>query len=112
VEYRREGMRAFDQMWDRIANQVTGAIFRVEQQSPEYVGSLWRVTSATHAAPTDDGPVTQETSHSSGGNGQLEPGQTAKAVDPIRNAGQKVGRNDPCPCGSGKKFKKCCGLHG
>jgi SEC-C motif-containing protein len=29
---------------------------------------------------------------------------------PIRNDGQKVGRNDPCPCGSGKKHKKCCGM--
>ncbi len=112
VEYRREGMRAFDQMWDRIATQVTGAIFRIEMQSPEYVGSLWQVTSTTHAAPTDDGPATTESSHNSNGNGKLEPGQTAKAIDPIRNSGQKVGRNDPCPCGSGKKFKKCCGLHG
>ncbi len=112
VEYRREGMRAFDQMWDRIATNVTGAIFRIEMQSPEYVGSLWQVTSATHAAPTDEGPTPAETSHSSNGNGKLEPGQTAKAIDPIRNSGQKVGRNDPCPCGSGKKFKKCCGLHG
>jgi hypothetical protein len=30
-------------------------------------------------------------------------------VDPIRRDGPKVGRNDPCPCGSGKKYKKCCG---
>jgi SEC-C motif-containing protein len=29
--------------------------------------------------------------------------------DPVRNEGPKVGRNDPCPCGSGKKYKKCCG---
>ena len=28
---------------------------------------------------------------------------------PVRNKGQKVGRNDPCPCGSGKKYKHCCG---
>ncbi|MDO5536002.1 MAG: YchJ family metal-binding protein [Desulfovibrionaceae bacterium] len=31
------------------------------------------------------------------------------APEPVRNAGPKVGRNDPCPCGSGKKYKKCCG---
>ena len=31
-----------------------------------------------------------------------------RGVDPIRRDGPKVGRNDPCPCGSGKKFKKCC----
>lgn len=29
--------------------------------------------------------------------------------EPVRRAAPKVGRNDPCPCGSGKKFKKCCG---
>ncbi len=33
------------------------------------------------------------------------------SVRPIRNEQPKVGRNDPCPCGSGKKFKKCCGAH-
>ncbi|UCG16509.1 MAG: SEC-C domain-containing protein [Phycisphaerales bacterium] len=30
-------------------------------------------------------------------------------VDPIQSDTEKVGRNDPCPCGSGKKYKKCCG---
>jgi preprotein translocase subunit SecA len=34
-------------------------------------------------------------------------GGEAKKVDPIRHAGTRVGRNDPCPCGSGKKFKNC-----
>lgn len=32
-----------------------------------------------------------------------------RGQDPVRREGPKVGRNDPCPCGSGKKFKKCCG---
>uniref|UniRef100_A0A7C2P2L9 Protein translocase subunit SecA n=1 Tax=Schlesneria paludicola TaxID=360056 RepID=A0A7C2P2L9_9PLAN len=111
VEYRREGMRAYEQMWDRIAGQVTGAVFRIEHQSPEYVGSLWQITSATHAAPTDDGPEYTMSSANGESGGGLEPGQTAKAVEPIRNFGQKVGRNAPCPCGSGKKYKKCCGAH-
>ncbi len=100
VEYRREGMRAFDQMWNRIADQVTGAIFRIEQLSPDFVGSLWTVTSATHAAPP---PVDGESSSSSAA------GQSSQAVETIRNKTTKVGRNDPCPCGSGKKYKKCCG---
>ncbi len=34
------------------------------------------------------------------------------APETIRRTGQKVGRNDPCPCGSGKKYKKCCGIAG
>ena len=42
------------------------------------------------------------------------PGETRDDFDPapiapIRRSGAKVGRNDPCPCGSGKKYKKCCG---
>ena len=35
--------------------------------------------------------------------------EETKKVDPIKNANKEVGRNDPCGCGSGKKFKKCCG---
>ncbi len=111
VEYRKEGMRAFDQMWERVGGEVTSFVFRVENQSPEYVGSLWRVTSATHAAPADVVAETPESSEPSRNGSQLEPGQEAKAVDPIRNFGDKVGRNDPCPCGSGKKYKKCCGAN-
>ena len=107
VEYRREGMKAFEGMWDRIGQQVTGAIFRLEKESPDFVGSLWRITSTRHdeaASVTADAP-----SESASGNAPLEPGQESKTIDPIRNADPKVGRNDPCPCGSGKKYKKCCG---
>lgn len=109
VEYRREGMKAFESMWDRIAGQVTGAIFRIEQQSPEFVGSLWRISAATHEAPPDETPSPSQEANGHTGNGGPPPGAPNKAVEPIRNFGQKVGRNDPCPCGSGKKFKKCHG---
>jgi len=111
VEYRREGMKAFESMWDRIAGQVTGAIFRIEQQSPEFVGSLWRISAATHEAPPDETPSpAEEASYNGGGSSSAAmPGQSGKAVEPIRNFGDKVGRNDPCPCGSGKKYKKCHG---
>ncbi|MDM8005027.1 MAG: SEC-C metal-binding domain-containing protein [Phycisphaerae bacterium] len=40
--------------------------------------------------------------------GEDEP-QLPKPVEPIRADKKEVGRNDPCPCGSGKKYKKCCG---
>ena len=104
VEYKRQGRTAFAGVWDRIGQQVTQAIFRLEKQSPEFVGSLWTITGTTHAAapqpqqqggqPTEEGPL---------------PGQESQVVDPIVNRGDKVGRNDPCPCGSGKKYKKCHG---
>jgi preprotein translocase subunit SecA len=108
VEYKREGMKAFDAMWDRVGEQVTSAIFRLEKESPQFVGSLWQITATTHE---EAAPAAEEHRHSppqDNGRG-LEPGQTVKAVEPIRNRQQKVGRNDPCPCGSGKKYKKCHG---
>jgi uncharacterized protein YecA (UPF0149 family) len=36
-------------------------------------------------------------------------GSAPEKAEPIRRDAPKVGRNDPCPCGSGKKYKKCCG---
>lgn len=105
TEYRREGMAAFEQMWDRIAAQVTGAVFRIEVEIPESSGSVWQITSAEHAAPVEDIPDDHPALAGSG----MQPGQDAQPIDPIRNFGDRVGRNDPCPCGSGKKYKKCHG---
>ncbi len=104
TEYKREGQKAFKSMWERIAEQVTQAIFRIEQESPAFVGSLWKVTATEQdvAPPIDDAVDDYQTNSS-------EPGEGKKAVDPIVNSSPKVGRNDPCPCGSGKKYKKCCG---
>ncbi|MBL8849488.1 MAG: preprotein translocase subunit SecA, partial [Planctomycetaceae bacterium] len=48
VEYKREGMKAFEQMWERIGEQVTQAIFRLEKESPQFVGNLWQISAATH----------------------------------------------------------------
>ncbi|MGC1273564.1 MAG: preprotein translocase subunit SecA [Planctomycetaceae bacterium] len=112
VEYKREGRKAFLAMWDRIDEQVTGAIFRLEKESPAFVGELWQITSESHAAPADAAPETHDTQYQeSSDSNQPEPGAPSKAVDPIKNMEPKVGRNDPCPCGSGKKYKKCCGAN-
>lgn len=104
TEYKREGRKAYNSMWERVAEQATQTIFRLEQESPAFVGSLWEVTATQHdIAPPDD--VASGEYESDG----PEPGEPDKAVDPIVNKHPKVGRNDPCPCGSGKKYKKCCG---
>ncbi|MAT14914.1 MAG: preprotein translocase subunit SecA [Planctomyces sp.] len=110
VEYKKEGRKAFLMMWDRINQQVAEAIFRMEKESPGFVGSLWQISTTTHAAPEEEA-----TSVSPGGYTEddhappARTGQEQAAVDPIRNFDDKVGRNDPCPCGSGKKYKKCHG---
>jgi len=99
VEYKKQGMRAFETMWTSVADRVTDAIFRLEEANPEFLGSLWKVSSTVHeSAPT---PEMEE------GPGQ-NAGSERTAIEPIRNKGKRVGRNEPCPCGSGKKFKNCC----
>jgi preprotein translocase subunit SecA len=106
VEYKREGRKTFLSMWDRVAQQVTSAIFRIEKESPGFVGSLWQITAVSHA---EAAPMTEETANPEG---QVEgTGPTVAVVEPIHNRGPKVGRNDPCPCGSGKKYKKCHGAN-
>ena len=103
TEYKREGRKAFNEMWVRIAEQATQTIFRLEKESPAFVGSLWQVTATQHDITPPEGTGADYQTNAP------EPGEPNKAVDPIVNKSPKVGRNDPCPCGSGKKYKKCCG---
>ena len=107
VEYRREGMKAFEQMWDRIASQVTGTIFRIAVEIPEPTADRWQITSQVHSSPVDDIPDDHPALEQQGNVNRQVP--SGPSVEPIRNFGNRVGRNDPCPCGSGKKYKKCHG---
>ena len=108
VEYKREGMRTFDLMWKGIDERVVDIVYRIEQVEEDALRSTWHETAAIHAdastaalAPLPGDP------QQAGGPGDLR--GEASSVEPIRNVGHKVGRNDPCPCGSGRKFKNCCG---
>ncbi len=111
-------------MWDRVGEQVTRAIFRLERDSKQFVGNLWQLTEARaiHAAalgghrprPDHGGHVDAPAASGGGGRGERElstnrGGGEPEAVVTIHNDGPAVGRNDPCPCGSGKKYKKCHG---
>ena len=106
VEYKREGMRTFDLMWKGIDERVTDIVYRIEQVEDDALRSTWKETAAIHAAApsaTLPEPPAAEASAAA------EPSSSDDHVEPIRNLAGKVGRNDPCPCGSGKKFKNCCG---
>jgi preprotein translocase subunit SecA len=100
--YKQEGMKEFKSMWEGVEDRITEMVFRMEE-SDAFEETIWRIGATTHAtAPT----ITQEMKAQAA----LQQGNTggeAKKVEPIRNTGAKVGRNDPCPCGSGKKYKNC-----
>jgi preprotein translocase subunit SecA len=120
VEYKREGMRIFGEMWNGIADRVTDLIFRVEQFPADFLKDLGaqygrhskldraqtihhQAESQLTAAPAPGSVREQQDAAIAGSQRSPE-----KKREPVRNVGKKVGRNDPCPCGSGKKFKACC----
>ena len=102
VEYKREGMRIFEQMWSSVGERVTDLIFRMEQLDEGFVGSTWARAEAIH----EDAPSASEIAGQQ--QAAIDGTQADQKPEPIRNRSQRVGRNDPCPCGSGKKFKNCC----
>ncbi len=116
VEFKKEAFTLFEEMMTRIDNETVRFLFLMQVQRNEVPGG------EPHGAPgpeparprTPPTPVLdaleskrrraeREMQMISGGM------QQAEAPKPIR-AGAKVGRNDPCPCGSGKKYKKCHGM--
>jgi len=88
VVYKRQGAAMFQELMDTIRSTVTRSIFNVSIRRQR----------AEHQPAVDMSKVTT-------GHGQSRPQAPAR----VRAAGRKVGRNDPCPCGSGKKYKYCCG---
>jgi preprotein translocase subunit SecA len=102
VEYKREGMLLFDNMWSSVGNYVTDLIFKMEQLDEGFVGSTWVEGKATKEDARPASEIEQQQQAAIAGT------EAETKLEPIRNLGPKVGRNDPCPCGSGKKYKQCC----
>jgi len=98
-------MRTFDLMWKGIEERVVDIVYRIEQVEDEALRSTWRETAAIHAEAAPAVPA----GPAANVDAVQESGSEPAAAEPIRNVGRKVGRNDPCPCGSGRKFKNCCG---
>jgi preprotein translocase subunit SecA len=89
---------------------VTDMVFRVEDAPEEAMQeALWAGAVASQAQAVSF--TQQRAQASTPANDNLANATTnaatEKKAEPIRNMGQKVGRNDPCPCGSGKKYKNC-----
>ncbi len=100
VAYKREGGRLFDDMFSGIREKVTDMIFRVRLSSDFEMESVYQITDHEHESMAGYDHFRDERDAAMAGKGP-------KAA-PITRDEPKVGRNDPCPCGSGKKYKKCC----
>ena len=104
-EYKREAFELFGQLLDSVKNEVTKVLMTVKIQSNEQLEEAASeietrgesLSNVTYSAPTETGEVQTV----------VDPETVRAASDSDRYA--RVGRNDPCPCGSGKKFKHCHG---
>ena len=104
VEYKREGMRLFETMWKSVGNYVTDLVFKMEQLDENFVGSTWVEPKAIKEDAPPSTPLMDPDQQAG-----IDGSQTPDKIEPIRNMGEKISRNAPCPCGSGKKYKNCCG---
>ena len=103
VAFKREGGRQFEEMFEGIREKVTDMIFKVRLLSDTPMESVYQVSGQVHEQLQGYDHLAQEMAEN-----QQEAIEQPK-VETIRRDDIKVGRNDPCPCGSGKKYKKCCG---
>ena len=108
-EYKREAFELFQTLLTNIKADITRITSQVQVRRPEEVDELERQRrealerEKATAASQHDTPATQ-------GEGRAETGAVPlNGGQPMRREGPKVGRNEPCPCGSGKKYKQCCG---
>ena len=108
IEYKREGTTLFTEMLSNVRERVTDLVFRAQ------------IAGGAEAGPSGGAPASMTTSHADATNvgfssaaadhdaAMAKQGEGGKP-DPIRRTMPRVGRNQPCPCGSGKKYKQCHG---
>ncbi len=103
IAYKSEAYKMFEDMLSRIDRESLRLIYRTEiRMEAEPRPEQKPVNMVTRHASTDNMAYEQT------GRQSAEPAQAGKH-QPLRRTERKVGRNEPCPCGSGKKYKHCCG---
>jgi preprotein translocase subunit SecA len=132
-EYKKAGFSLFSEMMDRIQANTMTKLFRVqiqreEEQVPQIAQKDRQLAERGAANKSEEENVEQDAAEQAaqrrGQRGQRGGRQVARGAgagagaddaaaaekaEPVRRERPKVGRNDPCPCGSGKKYKKCHG---
>ncbi len=113
VEYKREAFELFEELRDRVSEEVVRMLFLLRPMTQEEEQEIVSARARRARQVSYSGGEAETAGPGGPGGGTGASGQAA-----TRSAGtgrtvvrtlKKVGRNDPCPCGSGKKFKKCCG---
>ncbi len=108
IEYKREAFEMFEAMVERIKQQTIEYLYKVQIAPADPLAFDEAAEAAS--APGGNGDILRRRHAGS----QPRPAERSlrpvTASAPIKVAGKKIGRNEPCPCGSGRKYKKCCGM--
>jgi len=113
LEYKAEAFKVFDELMVNIKSEICHNIFRSASSLMAFDQFLRNLPQRTLHASTSafsETPAAGAAAAESGSDMVTEATSQMQKAAPIRT-GPKVGRNDPCPCGSGKKFKQCCGKY-
>ncbi|MFH0839079.1 MAG: preprotein translocase subunit SecA [Candidatus Omnitrophota bacterium] len=110
VEYQHEGFDMFENMSYRIKEEALELILKVRPYTEEKIRGVFEALPQEFIHPEVARPVPQAPVFEHAFNDDTASNQSqAPRITTFQRKDEKVGRNDPCPCGSGKKYKKCCG---
>jgi len=102
VAYKREGARLYEEMLAGVREKVADMVFKVRLTAGAEMQSVYQISDLVHEQLSAYDNLSREMAE------QRAAAQPTKVQTIVRDKA-KVGRNDPCPCGSGRKYKKCCG---
>lgn len=103
-EYKMEGFGMFEAMTERVREDTIRILFLVQMAEEEKLPQRRQQRFSMTRGPIED--AFSQDKPQAQGLGQGQPVQQT-----VKRKGRKIGRNEPCPCGSGKKYKKCCGAN-
>ena len=110
-EYKNEAFRAFEEMMGSMRSEVCNGLFRSSTNLAAFENMLSTLSGVAKTSGPDNS-VAAGFDRFSGSAGGAPRAPSAPEIPqtptPVVRDAPKVGRNDPCPCGSGKKYKKCC----
>jgi preprotein translocase subunit SecA len=111
-EYKKAGFSMFTEMMNRIQENTIQKVFRVQIQKQEEAKAVPAVAEKELSDLVESGVADKnedEDEVQARGRGKARTAGDGATTAPVKRERPKVGRNDPCPCGSGKKYKKCHG---
>jgi preprotein translocase subunit SecA len=111
VEYKAEAFTMFDEMMSNVKNEIANNVFRSASSLAAFENFLRALPMQLSAPELTAGSAyaSQRPAAAPSKGGEMVEDAIEEVTAPIRRDTPKVGRNEPCPCGSGKKYKHCCG---